>query len=240
MNNYFVPLLKSKKNIMSAISLSQDLLAMVKIHDDPSMVITELEMMSPDIVFKELDNEPKKKAFWINIYNGFSIVALKPNPDVLLDESTRTGYFQNRMINIAGYLISLHDIENQILRNVKAQDSEDLKHFFEKMALKPGDYRIHFALNCGGSSCPPVKFYDPEIIEEQLDAAAVAFLSQEGVENASGRVYLSEVMEWYKEDFGNEPGIKEILKQYKVIDDDEPEIVYKPYDWHANIENFSV
>ena len=37
------------------------------------------------------------------------------------------------------------------------------------------DKRIHFALNCGAKSCPPIKVYTPEALEEGLQSAAAAF-----------------------------------------------------------------
>jgi hypothetical protein len=33
------------------------------------------------------------------------------------------------------------------------------------------DPRIHFALVCGARSCPPIKLYTPENLEEGLTAA---------------------------------------------------------------------
>lgn len=33
------------------------------------------------------------------------------------------------------------------------------------------DPRIHFALVCGAKSCPPIKLYTPENLDEGLDAA---------------------------------------------------------------------
>ena len=35
------------------------------------------------------------------------------------------------------------------------------------------DPRIHFALVCGAKSCPPIKLYTPENLDEGLDAAGV-------------------------------------------------------------------
>ena len=35
------------------------------------------------------------------------------------------------------------------------------------------DPRIHFALVCGAKSCPPIKLYTPENLEEALDSAGV-------------------------------------------------------------------
>lgn len=37
------------------------------------------------------------------------------------------------------------------------------------------DKRIHFALNCGAKSCPPIKLFTPDTLEEGLQSAAAAF-----------------------------------------------------------------
>ena len=37
------------------------------------------------------------------------------------------------------------------------------------------DPRIHFALVCGAKSCPPIKVYTPDSLEDGLDSATMAF-----------------------------------------------------------------
>ena len=37
-------------------------------------------------------------------------------------------------------------------------------------------YRIHFALNCGAKSCPPIKTFTGEEVDTQLNLATQAFL----------------------------------------------------------------
>ena len=44
---------------------------------------------------------------------------------------------------------------------------------------QPVDPRIHFALNCGAASCPPIRVYTPERLEFGLAAAASAFCASE-------------------------------------------------------------
>ena len=39
--------------------------------------------------------------------------------------------------------------------------------------------RIHFALNCGARSCPPIRVYAAAKLETQLNTAARSFCSQE-------------------------------------------------------------
>lgn len=44
---------------------------------------------------------------------------------------------------------------------------------------QPMDPRIHFALNCGAASCPPIRVYTPDRLEFGLEAAASAFCAGE-------------------------------------------------------------
>lgn len=43
--------------------------------------------------------------------------------------------------------------------------------------VSPVDPRIHFTLVCGAKSCPPIKLYSPETLEEGLTAAAETFIA---------------------------------------------------------------
>merc|ERR1719184_519606 len=48
-----------------------------------------------------------------------------------------------------------------------------------KVSLTKLDPRLHFALNCGARSCPPIRIYTEERINSQLEMATESFLSQE-------------------------------------------------------------
>ena len=74
------------------------------------------------------------------------------------------------------------------------------------------DPRIHFGLNCGAKSCPPVKNYSLKSWDEELEAAAHAFLAENvGVDKIKNEVKLSMILHWYSIDFGNDKcGILEV------------------------------
>ena len=81
-----------------------------------------------------------------------------------------------------------------------------------KVTLKSLDPRIHFALNCGARSCPPIRVYTEDKLEGQLDTASVSFLDQEVSvikDPASGKwiLELSKLFLWYGDDFGKYPKI---------------------------------
>lgn len=51
--------------------------------------------------------------------------------------------------------------------------------------VSPVDARIHFALNCGAASCPAIKLYSTDTLEEGLTGAAEAFCTSEVVVDAA-------------------------------------------------------
>jgi hypothetical protein len=62
---------------------------------------------------------------------------------------------------------------------------------------------VHFALNCGAKSCPPVNSYTPAGIHDELQAAAQAFVEGNvAVDVATRTVTASALFKWYKRDFG--------------------------------------
>ena len=107
----------------------------------------------------------EKVAFFINIYNAMVIHATikKGHPTWLW---ARYKFFYQTFYIIAGELYSLQDIENGILRGNKKgvgmirvpfQPGDPRK----QLALEAAEPLVHFALNCGAKSCPPIKTFSP-------------------------------------------------------------------------------
>ena len=107
-----------------------------------------------------------KVAFFINIYNAMVIHAtIKKGAATNL--WARYKFFNCSYYIIAGELYSLQDIENGILRGNKKgvgmlrvpfQNGDPRK----ELALEKAEPLIHFALNCGAKSCPPIKTFSPK------------------------------------------------------------------------------
>ena len=92
-------------------------------------------------------------------------------------------YFLPRM-TIDGLKFSLDDIEHGILRKNQRAPHKLWRQFRSSeirntLLIKEEDYRIHFALNCGALSCPPISAYNEKDIENQLFMAEQSFVSQE-------------------------------------------------------------
>ena len=118
--------------------------------------------------------------------------------------------------------MTLNEIENGILRSNRASGGTlFLTPFNEddprlKLILPEADARIHFALNCGAKSCPRLRVYDGQDIQNQLTVATREYLETGEallVDVSKNSVKLSKLFDWYEVDFGqnNEQVIRWVL-----------------------------
>eukprot|EP00091_Calanus_sinicus_P010377 TRINITY_DN24186_c0_g1_i1.p1 TRINITY_DN24186_c0_g1~~TRINITY_DN24186_c0_g1_i1.p1 ORF type:complete len:278 (+),score=39.79 TRINITY_DN24186_c0_g1_i1:264-1097(+) len=135
----------------------------------------------------ETFNEEKRKAFFINIYNSLTVHAMVYQAQIgRLPESPVKvpGFWKIHCYNIGGSVYTLDEIEHGVLRTNNGHPAAGKPQFDEsdprlKVALTKLDPRIHFALNCGARSCPPIRIYTEERIDNQLEMATKSFVSQE-------------------------------------------------------------
>ena len=107
------------------------------------------------------------------------------------------------------------------------------------MQVKTLDYRIHFALNCGAISCPPILVYEFNKIESQLHLATVSFIESETtIENHKKIIETSKLFLWYKADFGSTCDIKQIIERIFNQKLKKYSIKYKPYNWTKQLNKF--
>lgn len=195
-------------------------------------------------------------AFWINVYNALlihGVVAYRERRSLLKIR----GAFERIAYVIGGHRYSLDDIEHGVLRANRA-------HFLipgirfsrrdprRKHTLAQLDPRIHFALVCGASSCPPIGIYQAENLDRQLELAASNFINNGGVvlNRAESRVALSRVFQWYSPDFGGNwmgtgkrtPVLRYVAKfltgeerDYVLTHADTLRVGYQHYDWALNV-----
>lgn len=219
------------------------------IHDLPVQQHLKLfAAMDPEQLDATLNTQAKQVAFWLNIYNGYTQYFLKADPTPYLTK--RSDYFGAEQIDIAGSRVSLEQIEHGVLRRGATIYTTGFvrllffrRGFIKRFAVNAVDYRIHFALNCGAKSCPPVLPYEHPMLDEQLDANSRSYLLNEVQYNAAnGEVLVPRLMGWFSADFGGTAGAKrDILKRYGLIPQDaEPDVEYLPYDWTIQVENYAV
>ena len=223
--------------------LSEELIYAAKTGNDTKNIEQQLQDLNYDSLKIGLINDAQKKAFWINIYNGYTQIILKENPEKY---KKRNQFFKAKQINIAGKNLSLDQIEHDFLRHSKIKWSLG---YFNKIC--PGktakalrvdtlDYRLHFALNCGAKSCPPIAFYSATQIDKQLDVATIAYLKGEADYDAVKDVIkLPALMGWFRRDFDGKNNMRKILKKYDIIpQDSKPKIKFKKYSWDLYLDNY--
>jgi hypothetical protein len=166
----------------------------------------------------------QRLAFWINAYNAFTL-------DLVLDqyplESIRDidSPWKRKLVTVEGRSLSLDEIENEIIR--------------------PGwkEPLVHFGLHCAAVGCPPLRpeAYEGPRLHEQLEEQARAFLA-DGTANRvdeSGRLHLSKIFEWYREDFEQNRGslVKWLTPYLPALEGrtaKDVKISFADYDWSLN------
>lgn len=225
---------------MKLIEISQQLLKLSKCAECVTPHLNELGDLTLSELTRELDTDEKKKAFWINIYNAYTTIYLKPNPEVILKPIPRKLFFNKKIIHFKNCSFTLNEIEHDILRKSKIWWSKGylskvlIKPCFHHLRVQKFDVRIHFALNCGSLGCPPIRFYEAEKLNSQLEIATEAFLFSEVKEDSKKKkLKISKLFNWYIGDFGGEIGLIKFFQRYQVLslENNNPNIEYFEYNW---------
>jgi hypothetical protein len=153
--------------------------------------LAALDAVKPD----QLD-EDERLAFWINVYNAYTIQLIVTHHET---ESIRNinktlgvlqlkGPWSEPIVHAAGRALTLDDVHHGILR---------------KLFSEP---RVHFALACGAIGCPALRneAYTGERLLDQFNDQARRFLRESPTKNhIEGRAaFLSPVLTAYRNDFG--------------------------------------
>ncbi|MEX2379201.1 MAG: DUF547 domain-containing protein [Vicingaceae bacterium] len=226
------------QNKSKSIALSKQLITHVMAAEPTSETEEKLQKLDFDRILTELNTDLKKKVFWINIYNAYIQLILQEDDASYEDKSS---FFSKKQILIARVKFSFDDIEHGIIRGTKFKyglgyvDNPFSDEKIKKLQCDEIDERIHFALNCGAVSCPPVKTYTLENFETEMDASTKSFLKTETtfleVEN---KVITTRLFQWYQGDF--ELNVVDYLKKYDVIPQwVEPKVEYSEYNWEKRL-----
>lgn len=202
------------------------------------------------IDLKVLTTREQQIAFWINLYN---VMVIHGVIELGIQDSVKEvrNFFSRVQYRVGNMIFSLDDIEHGILRgNVRPPTS--LFKLFAAYDLRnnhviiPVDPRIHFALVCASSSCPPIEVYTAQDLDQQLDIAARTFLNAQGVviNKHTGEVALSRIFKWYGRDFGeNIKARLSFILPYLYEEEDKVfiknninslKVTYQDYDWRLN------
>jgi hypothetical protein len=134
---------------------------------------------------EQLTTPQEQLAFWINAYNACVVKGVLDHYPVASVRDIRR-FFDGIRYEVAGEMMTLNEIEGR------------------GRAL--GDWRIHAALVCAASSCPPLRAdaYHPERLEAQLVDQTARFLadSERGLRLDQSRqtLWVSKIFQWYADD----------------------------------------
>lgn len=219
--------------------LSEELLLVVKMQKPNKDKVAQLANLRVNELYEELDSDQAKKAFWINIYNAFFLILRQEM------QLQRPNIFTKKAICIAGIYFSLDDIEHGILRKYRWKWSLGYlpnpftSKIIRQLAVAKIDPRLHFAINCGAKSCPPIAFYKTQNLDQQLDLASQSFLESEtDIYPEKKELHTSRLLLWYCGDFGGRIGSFHLLEKYLDINLEGWKLVYKSYDWGEELGNF--
>jgi hypothetical protein len=191
-----------------------------------------------------LESDAERVAFWLNVYNVLAIhgvLALELIKSVMEDPT----FFGSVAYRVGAHDYTLDEIENGVLRH-NAPHPVSHKPLFDpsdpRLACCPSkvDPRIHAALVCASESCPAVRFYDAAELDEQLDAAARAYVNGEvKVDHAARKLVVPITFRYYADDFaqGARAFIARLADEALARELERAahyELDYARYDWALN------
>jgi len=164
----------------------------------------------------------EEKAFWINLYNLFTIQSIVQHYPVKSPLDIN-GMFNGIKHRVSNEDLTLNEIEK------------------DKLINKFYDPRIHFAIVCGAASCPQIidHAYEAIGLDKQLDERAKYIVNNPEhvkVDYATKTIYLNEIFKWYENDFVRSgESILGFINQYrnkKIPTGFTSE--YRKYNWELN------
>ena len=148
-------------------------------------------------------SEKERYAFWINVYNAFTVSLVVENYPVESIKdigSLLSSVWKKRFIPLTaldpegkGQELSLDVVEHGILR-------ERFK-----------DARVHAAVNCASESCPPLRneAFVAKRIDAQLDEQVRAWLAdskRNRYDRKNNEINVSAIFDWFESDFERDAG----------------------------------
>jgi hypothetical protein len=169
-------------------------------HGDVDFLALSKDRRDLDTMLRHVAAQPlstgtvaERLAHMINAYNALSMANVVDSGIPASNESfiAKLRFFVFKRFAIGGEQLSLYSFENSVIR---------------PLANSVSDPRIHFALNCSARSCPklPREPFRAATLDAQLERETRAFFARADaycVDRSERRVWLSEILAFYPEDF---------------------------------------
>lgn len=177
-------------------------------------------------VYEEYDLTGKtdafRRAFYLNAYNLLVIHGILQEYPVASPMEI-PGFFKEQKFRIAKEELTLDEIE------------------FGRLFAVYKDPRMHFALNCGATSCPTLysEAFLPEKVEDQLAFCQTMVMDRDDyvfVDRKERVVKVSKIFEWYQDMFEEASGsLRNYINENRFVTVPRNyEIVFMEYDWSLN------
>ena len=160
------------------------------------LYIDQLSKTNP----KEFNNVDDTKAFWINVYNAYTLkFIIEEYPVESINELHWGGLYLGTVLGT-----TVWDDDKIVINDVKLS-LNNVEH--DTLRKSIGDERIHFVLVCASISCPNLRneAYEGFKLDEQLEQEAKNFFNDQTKNRFDQEVktaHLSKILDWYGDDFG--------------------------------------
>ncbi len=191
--------------------------------------LQQLQNIDPN----KIQGRNRKLAFWINVYNAFTLKLIIDNYPIRSISRLHRGrtVWKSWKFSIRSRQYTLDHVEHKIIRKIYKEP------------------RIHAALVCAALSCPPLRSeaYEGEKLNSQLREQMRIWFSNpfwNYFDSKSRVFYLSKIFKWFKNDFGgSKTAILKFILPYlpektrlllKKTGLTQIKIKYLKYNWNLN------
>jgi hypothetical protein len=198
-----------------------DFQALAKDHADLDRVVRHVAA----VPLASLPEGPVRLAHMINAYNALSMFnVVQSGIPAKHTGWAKLRFFVLRKFDIGGQTLSLYDFENDVIR---------------PYTRAINDPRVHFALNCSAVSCPvlPRQPFTAQSLDAELERETRAFFARPEsfrIDMAQRTVWLSELLDFYPEDFVPRPAASLLDYANRYASQPAPAdytVRFTPYDW---------
>lgn len=167
---------------------------------------------------KEDWSHNEKLAYWMNVYNAFTIKLIIDNYPTNSIKDIKDAW-DARFFKLGKKWYNLNEVEHKILR-------------------KMGDARIHFGINCASFSCPPIlnKSFTAANVNAELEFLAKRFINDTKRNKINAdKIQLSKIFQWFGKDFKTQGSLIDFLNKYSDVKiNSNAKKSYLKYNWDLN------